>query len=257
MSRHGSLEISVILRGLATAVICATCLAPCGANDSVPRRSRSLLPPLPPPPKTREELFRAWDLNADGKIDVGEAELAASRMRLERADLRLNSGFDPVTGLPRGESAEQLESDPPADEAAPPEEPPDAAEADREESPALPGTRVPRSQPRDGVGRDAGPDGASRQPATPGGRPGVDASRRPVTGGVRGGGMAARSGYGSDLPAGSLNAGLPIPPRTRPTGRPGSRPAGGLVPVPRQTPAPTRPAAPPRTARPPGPYDPY
>ena len=55
------------------------------------------------PRKTREELIREWDINSDGKIEIGEAEVAASRMRLERATMRLNSGFDPVTGRPRGE----------------------------------------------------------------------------------------------------------------------------------------------------------
>ncbi|MGB8853275.1 MAG: hypothetical protein WCC69_06905, partial [Pirellulales bacterium] len=55
------------------------------------------------PRKTRAELIREWDINSDGTIDIGEAEVAASRMRLERAAMRLNSGFDPVTGRPRGE----------------------------------------------------------------------------------------------------------------------------------------------------------
>lgn len=251
MFRHSSFESSFILRGLAAAALCATCLTPCGADDAAAVRGRNLLPQLPPPPKTRAELFREWDLNCDGKIDRGEAEVAASRMRLERAELRLNSGIDPVTGLPRDAAPDQWEPDPLADQARPQDEPPDAtvAEPDHEESPRLPGMRVPGAQL---------PAGASDRPAAAGGRHGFGAARQPVTGGVRAGGIPARSGYGSDVPARALNAGLPIPPRSRPADASGPRPRGGLVPVPRQTPTPMRPTSPPpRTARPQGPYDPY
>jgi len=50
---------------------------------------------------SREELVRKWDLNSDGSIDEGEAEVARSRMRRDRAELQLKSGIDPLTGKPR------------------------------------------------------------------------------------------------------------------------------------------------------------
>lgn len=53
------------------------------------------------PTASREELMRQWDINRDGKVDTGEAEIARSRMRRARNDAMLNSGTDPVTGRPR------------------------------------------------------------------------------------------------------------------------------------------------------------
>ena len=57
----------------------------------------------------REELMRRWDLNADGRIDETEAEVARSRMRRERIELRERSErqeIDPLTGRPRAVTAE-------------------------------------------------------------------------------------------------------------------------------------------------------
>lgn len=53
------------------------------------------------PTASREELMRQWDINRDGKVDTGEAEIARSRMRRVRNDALWNSGTDPVTGRPR------------------------------------------------------------------------------------------------------------------------------------------------------------
>lgn len=184
------------------------------------------------PRKTREELLREWDINSDGKIDFGEAEMAASRMRLKRADMRLKSGFDPVTGRPRGEPApieEPLEDEPVKSNLAaeleaantPPKRPP--------APPTTSGTRQPGSN-------------AARFPAA---RP------LPVTGGVRAGAQAARPGYGAETPA-SLNAGRPTSaPRLRGSTRAADaaadrRPQGGLLPRP--------PLQPPRSR---DLYDPY
>ena len=148
------------------------------------------------PRKTREELLREWDLNADGKIDTGEAEVAASRMRLERATVRLNSGFDPVTGRPR-------------DEAEPGHEPIEEEERDSDlaaelEAATPPPRKKPPASPTTSGTRS--PGGAALFPAQ---RP------LPMTGGVRAGAQAARPGYGAS-PAPSLNAGRPLP-TARPT----------------------------------------
>ena len=89
-------------RGIAAALVAAVVgAASCCADEGVTRGGV----PVSGPRKTREELVREWDLNADGRIDPGEAEVAASKMRRERAELRLNSGIDPITGRPRGEEA--------------------------------------------------------------------------------------------------------------------------------------------------------
>lgn len=197
---------------------------------------------------SREELVRKWDLNSDGKIDKSEAEVASSRMRRERAEMRLNTGIDPVTGRPRGE--------PPPPE--PPDldeifgadtEPADADDADEAERdrPALPGTRAPRMQaPRTQAPRSSRPSlaspstGEDREPA-----PQPNAFRQPITGGVRGGGVPARPGFGARKPATPLNAGRPIESLRDGTGMlPGPQSAtvrGGLLPRPRpMTPRPSR-----------------
>jgi len=54
-----------------------------------------------PPPSSREELMRKWDVDRDGKVDASEAEAARSRMRRARNDALMQSGTDPVTGRPR------------------------------------------------------------------------------------------------------------------------------------------------------------
>jgi hypothetical protein len=58
-----------------------------------------------PPPPSREELLRKWDLDRDGKVDAGETEIARSRMRRTRNEALMNSGTDPVTGRPRTRAA--------------------------------------------------------------------------------------------------------------------------------------------------------
>ena len=170
----------------------------------------------------------------------GEAEVASSRMRRERAEMRLSTGIDPVTGRPRGEP--------------PPPEPPDLDEifgadtepADADEAkpdrPALPGTRAPRTQaPRPSRPRIASPSaGEDREPA-----PRPNSFRQPITGGVRGGGVAARPGFGARKPEAPLNAGRPIESLRDGTGMlPGPQSAtvrGGLLPRPRPiTPRPSR-----------------
>lgn len=200
---------------------------------------------VPTPRKTREERVREWDLNSDGKIDQGEAEVASSRMRRERAELRLNSGIDPVTGLPRGESlifTDPGDADLAVEPVVPEDEPADEPEPD--ERPALPRTRVPRSTLPD-------PGGAAAKPKTGGSRAAADLKRQPMTGGVKAGGLPARAGYGTGVPAAPLNAGLPIPPKSRAAAVPPAAARGGLVPTPRA-------AAPaPRPARSRDMYDPY
>ena len=68
-------------------------------------RSGGLLPTRETPSisggTTREELLRRFDLDANGRIDEGEAEAARTRMRRERVDTMQNSGLDPLTGRPR------------------------------------------------------------------------------------------------------------------------------------------------------------
>ena len=53
------------------------------------------------PTASREELMQRWDINRDGKVDEGEADVARSRMRRARINGQLNSGMDPLTGKPR------------------------------------------------------------------------------------------------------------------------------------------------------------
>lgn len=143
------------------------------------------------PRKTREELIREWDINSDGKIDIGEAEVAASRMRLERATIRLNTGFDPVTGRPRGETEPEEES---VEDEGP--ESDLAAELDTATQQAKP-KPAPRTTTS---GTQPAKSGAALFPTQ---RP------LPATGGVRAGAQAARPGYGA-APAPSLNAGRPL-----------------------------------------------
>lgn len=240
---------------MAAAACCALAAASdAGAADGA--RSRGGL--MPTPRKTREELVREWDLNSDGKIDAGEAEVAASRMRRERAELRLNSGIDPVTGLPR-DAADDLGAEPDdadADaEVEPVEEPAEGPDPDA--SPALPGTRVPRPRlPNDVTSSGTTAPGTAARAATArpddtGSRAAADRARQPLTGGVRAGGLPARAGYGAGLPAVPLNAGLPVPQRANPA-TPRPAPRGGLLPTPRPAPAP-----PPRPPASRELYDPY
>jgi hypothetical protein len=172
---------------------------------------------------SREELVRKWDLNSDGSIDEGEAEVARSRMRRDRAELQMKSGVDPLTGKPRILAVD--EADPAA--APPPEQPePERPRAKRAAGEAgLPGARVPDAKP---------PIPATRQPAA-------------ATDGRVGG--PARADSGGRRPRPDLNAGR-LPPGPTPQGLPGRRPApasGGLLPNVRRPPA--APVSPPSPSR--------
>ncbi len=72
---------------------------------------------------TREELVRRWDLDGDGTISKSEADIARARMRRQRNEMQLESGIDPVTGLPRGESPSRAGGDEPPPYQLPPEIP--------------------------------------------------------------------------------------------------------------------------------------
>lgn len=246
-------------QGTLPAVAILTCLfvGSAGAADSA--ASRGGLLPTPVPRKTREELVREWDLNHDGTIDQGEAEVAASKMRRERAALRLNSGLDPVTGRPRGEPVEEPPPDD-VDTTIEPDVPEDEPDTDRDERPALPGTRVPRPQLPGRSSTGAKPPSGTRA-ATAGSRAAADLKRQPVTGGIRAGGLPARAGYGAGVPAAPLNAGQPITPRTRATLPPANQQVrGGLVPTPPAAPPNAPAVTAPRPAPPRGPgemFDPY
>lgn len=148
--------------------------------------------PIPVVPrKTREELVREWDINSDGKIDIGEAEVAASRMRLERATIRLNTGFDPVTGRPRGEPEPEEE---PVEDEEPDSDLAAELDAATQQAKPKPAPRITTS------GTQPAKSGAALFPTQ---RP------LPATGGIRAGAQAARPGYGA-APAPSLNAGRPL-----------------------------------------------
>ncbi len=47
---------------------------------------------------TRGMLLQRWDRNRDGKIDIGEAEMARASMRRERMEQAEKSRVDPITG---------------------------------------------------------------------------------------------------------------------------------------------------------------
>ncbi|MBU6221451.1 MAG: hypothetical protein KGR24_01740 [Planctomycetes bacterium] len=205
---------------LAIAAACALLLAAeARAQSPAPgRRSGGLLPTRETPSvsggQTRDEMLRRFDLDANGRIDEGEAETARVRMRRDKIDAVQNSGVDPLTGrvrgAPAGEPAAEPAPDdglvfPPSRSAEPPRRKPAA-----EEKPA-----------------------AKATPALPPGRVPV------ITGGVRAGAPAVRPGYGATGPKQELNAG-----RTRePQMTPGqARLRGGMQPAGR--PSPQQPGAP-------------
>ena len=194
-SRHPA--VMVIAIATMTGVLL---LASAAVAADAPRR-----PPASPAPaastpapvilrKTREELIREWDSNKDGKIDLGEAEVAASRMRLERAEIRLNTGIDPITGRPRGEPEPEEE---PVEEDRDEDDPFGSADATNDDTP---------TPPKKPVGRTT--TSGTQPPSNNAGR--LQQQRpMPLNGGVRAGAQAARPGYGADVPQ-SLNAGIPI-----------------------------------------------
>lgn len=206
--------------------------APARRGGLLPQRT----PTSPLAPVSREELMRRFDLNADGKIDEAEAEMARSRMRRERAEIMRNSSIDPLTGRPRGAPPPEPPQKPAGIQAA--EVAPPAAKPKDDELLLVPGrpdgTPAPATQT----------PSAQTQPPTA--RPSASAARQPVptrqlptatTGGVRAGAPAARPGYGALGPRADLNAGRQptAPPKPAPAGRP----AIGRAPMP-------RPIAPPR-----------
>jgi len=134
---------------------------------------------------TRGEILRRFDLDADGKIDEGEAETARSRMRRERVESGRSSVIDPLTGRPRAATP------------AAGREPTAAGDARRS-----PGK--PDDKPRPPAAKeDARKSATDAPPAPPPGRV------QPLTGGVRAGAPAVRSGYGAAGPKQDLNAGRP------------------------------------------------
>lgn len=181
---------------------------------------------------SREEILRRFDLDANGRIDEGEAETARVRMRRDKMETLRNGGIDPLTGRPRGAA-------PAADERVP--------QTDDELLlvPGKPDGQAP-TPPRNDEARKP----AAKPPAT------VPAGRLPaMTGGVRAGAPAVRSGYGAPGPKQDLNAGRPRPPQP-PAGasrtRAGLQPAG-QPPVPSgqpRAPAPRPPLYPRNSTRP-------
>ena len=206
------------------------------------QRRGGLVPPhrnVPGPTEAigREELVRRYDLNADGRIDESEAEMARSKMRKERAEMSRRSGLNPLTGRPRSEKA---------NDQVPGLGDRDGASRENELQTRM--TQPLRSQPTGSTAQALGspgselllvpgrPDGASRKTDGVESRPGLSpsaaasprttrqtpatsqSSAQPrssaITGGVRAGAPAVRPGYGAtgagtDLNAGRLPGGLP------------------------------------------------
>jgi len=203
--------------------IAAACLllfaAEARAQSPVPgRRSGGLLPTRETPSvsggQTRDEMLRRFDLDANGRIDEGEAETARARMRRDKIEAVQNSGIDPLTGRLRGAGAGEQAAEPPPDDGLvfPPS------------SPAAPPRRKPAADEK---------PAAKATPALPPGRAPV------ITGGVRAGASAVRPGYGATGPKQELNAGRPREPQMTPGQarlRAGMQPGGRTSPQPPGTP---------------------
>lgn len=235
-------------RMLLAAIVAVGLAGSAVGQTSPPARRGGLLPQRTPSsplePVSREELMRRFDLNADGKIDEAEAEMARSRMRRERADVMRNSSIDPLTGRPRGAPPPEPPQKPAGIQAA--EVAPPAAKPQDDELLLVPGR--PDGTPAAALQTPA----AKTQPPTA--RPATSAAREPVptrqlptatTGGVRAGAPAARPGYGATGPRADLNAGRQPTPRgipgktPPPNAGPAGRPSIGRAPA-------ARPIAPPR-----------
>jgi hypothetical protein len=67
--------------------------------------------PAQQPSTSRDELIRKWDLDRDGKISDGEAEVARSRMRRARLNAELG-GTDPLSTRPRAGGDASTGADP-------------------------------------------------------------------------------------------------------------------------------------------------
>ena len=177
--------------------------------------------------------MRRFDLNSDGKVDASEAAIAQSRMRQKRLAAQSNLGFDPLTGLPRGESSgSPLGVDPLAEIRTRSQQ---GLPQDARASLAGPGEDVglvlpelddetATTQPQNILPDESAdpepagiPPAAVESPVTP--RP--SGPRRPAgrgsgaaqadPNGVRAGAPPARSGYGSGAPSQDLNAARRFP----------------------------------------------
>jgi hypothetical protein len=205
MTQHRHARLGVC-GALAIAAACIFLFAvEARAQSAVPgRRSGGLLPTREAPSisggQTRDEMLRRFDLDANGRIDEGEAETARVRMRRDKIEAVLNSGIDPLTGRLRGAPAGEPEADPLPDDGLvfPPQS--------------------PAEQPRRKPAAEEKP-AAKAAPALPPGRAPA------ITGGVRAGAPAVRPGYGATGPKQALNAGRPREPQMAPN--PGRPRAGG------------------------------
>ena len=196
---------------LAIAATCLGCLA--AESEDQGRRSGGPPPTRETPSasrgQTRDEMMRRFDLDANGRIDEGEAEAARGRMRRDRIDAVQNSGVDPLTGRLRGAGAAgEVVAEPPADDG--PIFPPTTADDQPRRKPDADAERKPSAKP---------------PPALPPGRAPA------ITGGVRAGAPAVRPGYGAAGPKQELNAGRARQPqpttgaaRVRPGVQPADRP---------------------------------
>lgn len=180
------------------------------------RRGGGLLPTRETPSvsggQTRDEMLRRFDLDANGRIDEGEAEAARSRMRRDKIEAVQNSGIDPLTGRLRGTPGGAAAAEPPP--------------ADELRFPADDPPEPPRRKPDTEAEKKPAPKPA---PALPPGRTPV------ITGGVRAGAPAVRPGYGATGPKQELNAGRPREPQLSPGQarvRAGMQPAGRASPQP-------------------------
>jgi hypothetical protein len=238
---------------------------------------------------TREELVRSWDLDGDGTISKPEADVARGRMRRKRLEMQLDSGMDPLTGLPRSlqpidPEADAEENDEPIFR-LPPESP---QEPERPEA-SLPGMRSPTIEVPGAMGGSSLPSApaSAAPPLSPRGSIGPQPPARSgraswlppqrfapaVTGGVRAGAPAAVSGYGagpwSDLNAGRRPTNQQSGVGNNPTGQaaangatggllPANRPAGrtGSLIIPAAPGQPRGLGTPPRSAAPPPPLVP-
>jgi len=193
--------------------------------------------------------MRRFDLNSDGTVDSSEAAIAQSRMRQKRIAAQSSQGFDPLTGLPRGDSAgSPLGVDPLAeirarseqglpqdaraslagpeedggvvlpdlgDAAAPPQPHTIVSDEPADPQPAVPPRAAAETPgtPRSGAGRL--PSGPRRPTGRRAGAAAADPNgprqSGPVTGGVRAGAPPARAGYGAGAPSQDLNAARRFP----------------------------------------------
>ncbi len=196
---------------------------------------------------TRGMLLQRWDRNRDGKIDLGEAEMARVQMRRERMERAEQSRVDPITGR-RGDDLFSSDDEdggdffrrrsepkpgttnPAAQAAVSPPPLPQAAAGKSADATSptptlfgpptgLPGTggRSTEAAPLSSAARVL-PQQTGRSVATGSNTPTTLGGSRPferptspygpaVTGGVRAGAPAVRPGYGTSGTTSDLNAG--------------------------------------------------